>query len=379
MIGPIAQFIDWSALQMAYVVAPLRHAPKPKWKLEEALEFLKGPDFIPAASDSARIEFDGSWRFKFPTPRPCEFAENNVVHGRLYRCTEHWQERPVIILLDGKPAIGYHMAFPLFARRFNRAGFNVATLVAPYELQRRSRRPIEENCLEFARAMAQNVAEIRALTGWLLDEGCPSVALQGFSFGGWLAGLTACSDARIACAVLTVPGVCMRYYQPVVWRRVREALQALRPAHEAMDTTRLNLTLSTPVIPKENILLIVGIHDLFAEGQPYEELWQKWQQPEIWRLPHGHVSAQLRLGLMGRVLRWLTPRLDKPFSPDRRMPPNERTGVDAGWRVLSAFGPQRPRATQTGRCFDKSIYEKNYHPFPPRPAYVRGYCSSWVQ
>ena len=59
----------------------------------------------------------------------------------------------------------------------------------------------------FARSMAQNVAEIRALTGWLLDEGCPSVGLLGFSFGGWTAGLTACSDARIACAVLTVPAV----------------------------------------------------------------------------------------------------------------------------------------------------------------------------
>ena len=77
-----------------------------------------------------------------------------------------------------------------------------------------------------------------------------------------------------------------------------------------MDTTRLNLTLSTPVIPKENILLIEGIHDLFAEREPIEELWQKWQQPEIWRLPHGHVSAQFVLGLMGRVLRWLSPRLE---------------------------------------------------------------------
>jgi pimeloyl-ACP methyl ester carboxylesterase len=163
--------------------------------------------------------------------------------------------------------------------------------------------------LEFARAMAQNVAEIRALTGWLLDEGCPSVALLGFSYGGWLAGLTACSDTRIACAVLTVPGVRMRCSQPVVWRRVREALQALSPAQEAMDTTRLNLILSTPCIPKENILLIEGIHDLFAERQAIEELWQKWQQPEIWRLPHGHVSAQFVLGLMGRVLRWLAPRL----------------------------------------------------------------------
>jgi pimeloyl-ACP methyl ester carboxylesterase len=312
MIAPLAKFIDWSALQMAYAVAPLRHAPKPKWKLEEALEFLNGPDFFPAASEPARIELDGPRDFRFPTPRPCEVEENNIVYGRLYRCAQRWQQRPVIILLDGSPAFGYHTVFPWIARRFNRAGFNAALLVAPYQLERRPRRAMEENCLEFARAMAQNVAEIRALTGWLLGEGCPSVALLGFSFGGWTAGLTACSDARIACAVLTVPGVAFRQFSspPVVWRRVRKAFKALRPAHEAMDTTRLNLTLSTPAIPKENILLIEGIYDLAGDPKLIEELWQKWQQPEIWRMPHGHVGTQLVLGLMGRVLRWLAPRLE---------------------------------------------------------------------
>src|ERR1043165_3412945 len=105
----------------------------------------------------------------------------------------HCQRRS-FMLLDGYPHVGYYTAFPLLARRFNRAGFNVATLVAPYNLQRRPRRPMEENRLEFSRAMAQGVAEIRALTGWLLDEGCPSVGLLGFSFGGWFAGLTACRD-----------------------------------------------------------------------------------------------------------------------------------------------------------------------------------------
>ena len=263
MIAPLAKFIDWSVLQMAYAtVVGLRHAPRPEWKLEEALEFLNGPDFIPAASDPARIEFDGPRHFKFPTPRPCKVEENNIVYGRLYRCAERWQERPVIMLLDGYPHVGYYTAFPLLARRINWAGFNVATYLAPYYFQRRPRRPMEENCLEFARAMAQSVAEIRALTGWLLDEGCPSVGLLGFSFGGWLAGLTACSDARIACAVLTVPGVRMTESRSVIWPWVRETLQALRPAQEAMDTTRLNLILSTPVIPKENILLIDGIHEL---------------------------------------------------------------------------------------------------------------------
>src|SRR5580658_3765784 len=154
MIAPLAKFIDWSALQMAYAVVGLRHAPRPKWRLAEALEFLNGPDFFPAASDPARIEFDGRRHFKFPTPRPSEGEENNIVCGRLYRCAERWQERPVAVLLDGAFNAGYHSVIPLLARRINRAGFNAATLVAPYNLQRRPRRPIEDNCLKFAREIA---------------------------------------------------------------------------------------------------------------------------------------------------------------------------------------------------------------------------------
>jgi dienelactone hydrolase len=310
MLAPLAKFIDWSAIQMASAVVGLRHAPRPEWKLAEALEFLNGPDFIPAASDPVPIEFSSSRDFKFPTPRPCEDEENNTVYGRLYRCAQRSPERPAIVLLDGAYSVAHNTAFPWLARRINRAGFNVATLVAPYDLQRRRRQPIEENCLDFARVMAQNVAEIRALIGWLLDEGCPSVGLVGFSFGGWTAGLTACADARIAAAVLAVPAVRTSCSPPVVWRRVREAFQALAPAQEAMDTTRLNLTLSQPVIPKENLLLIEAMHDLLAKAQPIEELWQKWQQPEIWRLPHGHLSWMFTPGLTTRVLRWLAPRLE---------------------------------------------------------------------
>ena len=170
MIAPLAKIIDWSALQLAYAIA-VRAVPESRWKLAEALEFLNGPDFIPPASDPARIALNGPRHFQFSTPRPCEVEENNLVPGRLYRCAQHWQGRPVIVLLDGSPSIGYHSAFPWLARRCNRAGFNVATLVAPYKLRRRPHRPIDWNCLTLARAVAQQVAEIRALTGWLLAAG----------------------------------------------------------------------------------------------------------------------------------------------------------------------------------------------------------------
>ena len=99
MIAPLAKLIDWSVLQVAYAVVGLRHEPRPNWKLDEALEFLNGPDFIPAASNAAQIEFDRPRHFRFPTPRPDKVEENNTVYGRLYRCAERW--RWTVTIHDG--------------------------------------------------------------------------------------------------------------------------------------------------------------------------------------------------------------------------------------------------------------------------------------
>ncbi len=141
MIAPLAKLPDWLAIQIVWgirVKSLLKLGPNPR--LEEALKFLKGPNFIPAESPPARVEFTDPLRFRFPTPRPGEFVENNIVYGRLYRCAERWQKRPVIILLHGAGGDpDYHFEFPLMARHCNRAGFNAATLMAPFQFQRRPR------------------------------------------------------------------------------------------------------------------------------------------------------------------------------------------------------------------------------------------------
>ena len=145
MIAPLAKFIDRSVLQIGYAMLPQstwrQAANERELKLEQAVQFLNGPDFIPAESRPAQLDFvpnASGGRFRFPTPRPCEFAENNVVHGRLYRCADAWQERPVIVLLHGGSDFpGNQFGFHLFARRCLRAGFNAATLELPYHFQRR--------------------------------------------------------------------------------------------------------------------------------------------------------------------------------------------------------------------------------------------------
>jgi len=316
MIAPLAKFIDWCALQAASVILiSARRCDRSNFKLAEAVEFLNGPDFIPAESKPAELEFTSDIHFKFPSPRPCEFAKNNVVHGRLYRCADAWQEKPVIILLHGGGNFpGHQLRFQWLARRCHRAGFNTATLELPYHFQRRIRRLEAFNHLRVAEVFAQAVAEIRALTGWLLGRGCPSVALFGVSLGGWFAGLAATRDSRLNAIVMVVPNVrtnCRATRgECVLWTPMRRALEKQKAAREALDKTLMNLTLSQPVIPKENILLIQGRYDLFLEPENTEELWQKWEQPEIWRLPQGHISTVLIPGMTDRVLRWLAPRLE---------------------------------------------------------------------
>ena len=330
MIAPLAKFIDWSSIQFIWAPLAIRlkfmRTPRADGpgaplnetlRLEEALQFLRGPDFIPAETRPAQVEFipDRSGvNFRFPTPRPSEVQENNIVYGRLYRSTESWLARPTNVLMPGAPGSEYLFPFSTLPRHCNRAGFNAITLEPPYRLRRRPKQPGAEHArgyLGSMEAMAQNIAEIRALIGWLKREGCPAVALYGMSYGGWLAGLVASRDARLDAVVLNIPKVYPKMpCERTIWRRVREAMQMGARFFEETSKTPLNLVFAKPAIPKQDILLIEAVHDLLVGAEPIEELWQAWGKPEIWRLPHGHISWLVEWGLSDRVLRWLKPRLN---------------------------------------------------------------------
>ena len=208
VIAPLAKFIDWYSLQVAALLPSIRKCARGDSELMEAVEFLNGPNFIPAESKPADLEFNSNMHFRFPSPRPCAFAENNIVHGRLYRRAKDWKRFQTMILLHGGgDFLSHRFGFPQKVPAIHRAGCNAATLAAPYHFQRRVRRIDAFDHLRVAKAFAQAVAEIRALTGWLLDQRCPSVALVGFPLCGWLAGLAETRDSRLKAVILALPGV----------------------------------------------------------------------------------------------------------------------------------------------------------------------------
>jgi len=70
VIAPLAKFIDWLFIQKTCRRMPPIDGRT--LRLQEALQFLKGPDFIPAKSQPARVEFDpdkSGLHFRFPTTR----------------------------------------------------------------------------------------------------------------------------------------------------------------------------------------------------------------------------------------------------------------------------------------------------------------------
>jgi pimeloyl-ACP methyl ester carboxylesterase len=324
MIEPLAKLMDWSAIQLVALMKPSDSMQQPR--LDEGIKFLEGPQFIPDESQPAQVEFEPGKpgiHFRFPSPQPDNCPENNIVHGRLYRCPGQWRQRPVIILLHGwGDFASYKFRFPSIARKCNRAGFNVATLVAPYHFQRRPRQRAafsSPDVLQLAQATAQGIAEIRASIGWLLGEGCPAVALWGFSMGAHHAGITVCHDARPAAVVLACPPARLRPWveEGAVRPRARARLPEMRRICGELNLTPLNVPTTQPLIPRKNILLVEGIYDLICLKEDVEDLWHAWKEPDITRLRHGHVGVCCGFAreLPRRVLRWLSPRLNVAAQP----------------------------------------------------------------
>ena len=138
------------------------------------------------------------------------------------------------------------------------------------------------------------------------------MALWGVSWGASLAGLSGCCDSRLAAVVLSVPAVRFNINAELAFlRSTREAWESFRPVLDRLNLTPLNLALSRPSISAERILLIEALYDLCVGNEPVEELWQAWGKPDIWRLPHGHVTSLAARGVTERVLHWLAPRCDE--------------------------------------------------------------------
>lgn len=307
MWGFLSKALDQIVIGQASAGAPYGRG---RAHIAEASELLSDPDFFCRfAENAAALQFTGRRGFQFPSPVSTPWPENNTVFGQFYRSGRAWQTKPSVILLHGwNGELGYRFQFPYLAWRLSRCGVNAALIELPYHAHRKPTAPgalqnfISHDLLRMLEATRQAIADTRALTGWLIERGSPCVGLLGFSLGAWLTGIVACHDARPKFAVLATPVVRLE-------RAIAELpfcapiRDGLRDSALALDP--LDLASLSPLTAPANVLLIQSQHDLFAPAETIEEIWRAWGCPEIWRLPHGHISVLLSVATMERIIRWI--------------------------------------------------------------------------
>lgn len=276
----------------------------------EAEQLLAEPDFFSDPVEPPRdLRFRTFRDFSFKSQRPTRWPSNHVVHGRLYRAGEQWQQRPAVILLHGwNSETAYARQFPYLAWRLNRRGVNVAMFELPFHGHRRPSGSapinnfISHDLLCMIEATRQSLVDARTVASWLLGQGCPLVGVWGISLGAWLSGLLLCSDPVTSFGVLLtpVPNVEMAVRELDFCAPIRAALQS-----HSLDASRLNLAMLRPQIPVEDILIIEAQHDIFAPPEVVEALWNSWERPPIWRVSHGHISILMSLRIMERTAQWI--------------------------------------------------------------------------
>jgi pimeloyl-ACP methyl ester carboxylesterase len=284
--------------------------------LAEAGRLLQSPDFFGEGTPPAAITFTGGKNFQFPSPIVSPFPANNLVTGRISRCGKHWRKRPAVVILHGwNDSWGYRHSLPWIARRFNRRGINSVMFELPYHFQRRPSRTeakrdfISEDVGRTLEAIHQALAEINSIVSWILQQGCPRVALLGISMGAWLGGLAACHDPRISCVALITPvsRIDRMIEEAPFCETIRQALKS-----KPMDLSRLNLSSHKPGLSRGFILLVQAEYDMFVPADTTEELWEAWGNPELWRLPQGHITTLWASSMMKRATKWIGLRLKIP-------------------------------------------------------------------
>jgi len=285
----------------------------PAEHLEEAQAMLADENFFwPAGVPSAEPKFYSPRDFRFSSLLSGTSPENDLVWGRFFRTGKNWKQKPSVLLVHGwNGELGYLYQFPFLARLLARRGVNAVMIELPYHAHRRPNglqtinNFISHDLRCMLSATRQAIADCRSVIGWLHDQGSPQIGIWGISLGAWLSGLVSATEPRTAFTILMSPVVRLDYAirDLPFCEPIRHSL-----AGRSFDVSSLNLLSHHPFPSPTNILIIESIHDLFAKVSTIEELWQAWGRPDIWRLPHGHISILMSLKAMLRAVAWIRKR-----------------------------------------------------------------------
>lgn len=253
----------------------------------------------PPPREVPRLHWTSNSDFRFKTPLPSPYPENNTVYGRYFRA-KGGKTAPVVILLHGwmmKCDILYRsICFSL-----SRNGLDAILFELPFHKRRAPRGTfsgeyfISPNMPSTFQALRQAIAETRSLIKWL-KENMPSrpVGIMGLSLGGWIGGMLTILEPRLSFSILAAPAA-----EPARMKTESSLGRKIYPEEEPKSSNQTELEeitrvvtprCFTPAIAENRILLIENLYDCFIPPAVIARLKQSWGNPRFKKYPHGHIS-----------------------------------------------------------------------------------------
>jgi len=301
------QKLDHWAINAGYsTLAPPDPDAHQKTELER---ILADKDFLQPRRHLPELQFPNRWQFEFDSSVQLCCPESNGVRGWFLKAEKNWKSKPLTILVHGWNAeMHYQFVLPRLARRLRRGGISTMAFELPLHSHRRPQPPhrirnfISDDLPTMLHATRQSLADIHSILLWARAQGCPKVAIWGFSLGAWLAGLyltvSGASDAGILTAPVTSMTLAIR--ELAFCAPIRAALKVA-----TLDTAFLDLDLRQPLISPGNILLQEGEYDSFVSHATCERFARAWGITEWISAKQSHISILLSGPAMQDGVDWL--------------------------------------------------------------------------
>ncbi|MEM9703091.1 MAG: hypothetical protein AAF907_11680 [Planctomycetota bacterium] len=277
----------------------------------------------------------------YPSSDQTEFAENQTVHGRLWRSESAGAPRRAVLAVDGLVQGGFGNLRSL-ASVCCSAGIDLATIDLPCNHRRTpdGYRPgqliLGGDLPHVLSVLRQAVRDTAAALRTLIESGAypGGVGLAGISFGGWTALQTAALlgsvwGERTASRPRFVCGVCpaadlMRALTaggPMV-RAARRNLQLSQAELNELDAVAASVrpaSFPSPFASRPGgpprILLHAGRYDRFVPNPAIEELTEIWRGELTWHST-GHMGLAASLRFLRRVAKpWTVAELWERSAP----------------------------------------------------------------
>jgi pimeloyl-ACP methyl ester carboxylesterase len=257
-------------------------------------------------------------RFSFPSPCPLEgypYAESDTAHGTYYGLRAR-PGAPVVVLSHGWAHDDRRALEMIFVDPLLDAGYSVALLSHPLHFERTpagtwsGELMVTGDVRLTVAAFRQGVADLGAVVSWLRDEGM-RVAVMGYSLGGYLAALLACTRDDLEAVVIGAAGdsVVSPILDTGLGVNVREDLsrsgmhqrERLERAWSSISPGRM-----APLVPRDRILMVAALWDRIMLASSVRALHVRWGSPELRWEEQGHYTL---LAVPGRLVRRSLPFL----------------------------------------------------------------------